>query len=107
MNHRQKLGYTVLGAVIMLVGMGVGLLLTPPLTAQRDGVFDEIRCRTLVVQDKDGKAAVLLAAHEEGNTVSVLDKSEKTTVLLKASEESNGVAVLDKAGNISWSKYSQ
>ena len=57
----------------MLVGMGVGLLLTPPLTTQRDGVFDEIRCRKIVVQDKDGKAAVMLAAAEEFNSVAVLD----------------------------------
>ena len=26
MNTKQKLSYTVLGAVIMLIGMGVGLL---------------------------------------------------------------------------------
>ena len=42
MNQKQKFGYTVLGALIMLVGIGVGSIVSPPLIAQRDGVFGEL-----------------------------------------------------------------
>ena len=66
MNHKQKLGYTVLGAVIMLVGITIGQFVTPNIEAQSDGVFDEIQCRKLTVLDKSGKPAFLLAATEAG-----------------------------------------
>ena len=35
MNHKQKYFYTALGAFIMLTGMGVGAIVSPPLIAQR------------------------------------------------------------------------
>ena len=44
MNHRSKMGYTVFGAVIMLLTIAVGSIISPPLTAQREGSFDEDRC---------------------------------------------------------------
>ena len=49
LNHRSKIGYTVLGAVIMLFGITVGSIVSPPLVAQRDSSFDEFRCATLTV----------------------------------------------------------
>ena len=33
-----------LGAIIMLIGLTVGAIVSPPLIAQRNGVFDEIEC---------------------------------------------------------------
>ena len=47
MNHKQILGYTVLGAMIMPIG--IGSIVSPPLIAQRDGVFGEIECSKLTV----------------------------------------------------------
>ena len=75
MNHKQKLGYTVLGTVTMLIGLGVGAIVSPPLIAQRNGVFDEIECSKLTVVDKTGKPAVLLATSGTGSSVTVFDKS--------------------------------
>ena len=33
MNCKQKFGYMVLGAVIMLIGLAVGAIVSPPLIA--------------------------------------------------------------------------
>ena len=97
MNHKQKLGYTVLGAVIMLVGLAVGAIVSPPLIAQRNGVFDEIQCSKLTVINKAGKRAVVLDAGEERNGVNVFDKQEKPAVSLVADAKSNGMLIFDKA----------
>lgn len=67
MNNKQKFSYTLLGAVIMLIGIGVGTIVSPPLIAQRDAVFGEIVCNQLKVVDKYGKEAVLLVAREIAN----------------------------------------
>ena len=76
MNTPQKMKYTALGAVIMLIGMGVGSTLTPPLIAQRNSVFDTITCRTLKVVDKVGKEKVALIAYENGEVSLSLIKME-------------------------------
>lgn len=55
MNHKQKLGYMALGAGIMLVGLVIGAIVSPPLIAQRNGVFDKIVCREIEVVDKDSE----------------------------------------------------
>ena len=49
-----------LGAVIMLIGLAVGAIVSPPLIAQRNGVFDKIQCTGLTVVDEDGKMGVEL-----------------------------------------------
>ena len=84
MNHKQKFGYTALGAVIMLIGIGAGSIVSPPLIAQRDGVFGEIECTRLTVFDKAGKAAILLYTNESGNHVVIADKAGKLAVDLTA-----------------------
>ena len=61
LNHRSKIGYTVLGAVIMLFGITVGSIVSPPLVAQRDGSFDEFRCSTLTVVGEGGQVAIRLS----------------------------------------------
>ena len=49
MNHKQKLGYTLLGAGVMAVGITIGQFITPQLEAQQNGYFDKILCRQLLV----------------------------------------------------------
>lgn len=98
MNHRQKFGYTVLGAVIMLVGIGVGSIVSPPLIAQRGGVFSEIECTELRVVDKTGKTAVHLSVREDGNGIAVYDTAGQKAITLTAVELGNSVTVCDKAG---------
>ena len=69
MNHKQKLGYILLGAGIMAVGITIGQFITPDIEAQNSGVFDEIQCSKLTMVGKARKEAVVLTANEEGNRV--------------------------------------
>ena len=99
MNHKQKLGYTVLGAVIMLVGLGIGAIVSPPLIAQSDGVFDEIRCSKLTVVDKNGKPAIVLATIEGLNGVTIFDKAGKIAInLVSLNRRGNSITVANRAG---------
>ena len=63
-----------LGAVIMLIGLAVGAIVSPPLIAQRDDVFGDIQCTGLTVVDKQGNVGVLLATGEGGGLVGVFGK---------------------------------
>ena len=110
MNHKQKLGYIVLSAVIMLIGIGVGSIVCPPLIAERNSVFDEIQCSKLTVVNEMGKAAIRLAALKTSNSVMVHDSDErkasiaisddngKYAVHLAAGETRNRVIVYDANG---------
>ena len=60
MNYRQKIGYIVLGSLLTLTAMGIGALLAPPLTAQHNGVFEHIECKSLTVVDPRGRDAIML-----------------------------------------------
>ena len=60
MNQKQKLGYTLLGAWIMAVGIIIGQVITPNIEAQSNGVFDEITCRGIKVVDENGKRRAFL-----------------------------------------------
>ena len=80
----------------------VGTIVSPPLIAQRNGVFGEIQCTGLKVVDKDGKMAIDLYAHELGNGVAVLNKGGGAGIGLAAHEDEaggNNVMILDKSGN--------
>ena len=98
MNQKQKFGYTFLGVMIMLVGIGVGSIVSPPLIAQRDGVFGEIKCTKLTVVDEAGKTAIVLGVLENGNHVTVVDKTGKPAIILGVLEDENQLAVFDKTG---------
>ena len=65
MNHKQKIGYTLLGAFIMLIGMLIDNFTSPPVTAQTDG---EITCQKLTFVDATGKPLFWL---ETGNGLSI------------------------------------
>ena len=65
MNYKQKLGYTLLGAGIMALGIIIGQLGTPDIEAQSNGVFDKITCREIEVVDEDGNKAIVLAGQGE------------------------------------------
>ena len=86
MNYKQKLGYTTLGAAIMLIGMWLSPLISPPVTAQHNGVFDHIQCTSLIVMDRKGKTAVELGSNEDVNMVNVHNKQGKEAVALASNE---------------------
>ncbi len=99
MNHRQKCFYTALGAVIMLIGMGVGAIVSPPLIAQREGVLGEIQCAGLTVVDMSGEPAIVLRADEAlGNGVVIHNPAGAPAVLFVADETGNSIAVAGKSG---------
>ena len=94
-----------LGAVIMLIGLAVGAIVSPPLVAQRNGVFDKIQCRELQVLDKHGKKAIHL--HTDGvygNMVGVYDQHGTQAVYLNVNSYedtiSNGIGIYDESGGI-------
>ena len=98
MNHKQKLAYMALGALILALGITIGQVITPTIEAQNNGVFDDITCRMLVVVDQAGKPAISLTASELfGNVIQISDK-EDIAITLAASEDSNVILVQDKAG---------
>ena len=59
MNHKQKIGYAILGAFIMLIGMLIDNFTSPPVTAQTDG---EITCQKLTFVDETGEPLFRLQA---------------------------------------------
>ena len=117
MKYREKLGYIVLGGVLMLVGM-LAVNLTP-LTAQKD-TFGRITCTglkvvnpdrttavelsiadhggTVVVRGKDGKIAAAMTIEEYGGTVVVRGKDRKSTAGMNINEDGGNVAVAGKHG---------
>ena len=107
MNHKQKLGYTILGAGIMAIGITIGQFVTPDIEAQSNGVFDEITCRSLKVVDKTGKRIAFLGRDVsyqsigqgiEGNVFEIFDKDGKPAIKLFANIM-NEVIIHDKTGD--------
>ena len=99
MNHKQKLSYTVLGAVIMLVGLGLGTIVSPPLIAQRNGVFDTVRCNQLAVVDKYGKPVVaIVPGEEDGNGIALYNPNGEMGAVLHASDAGNNLLLYNQTG---------
>ena len=106
MNHRQKLGYMALGALILAIGITIGQFITPNIEAQQNGVFDEITCRRLYVEDEDGKTAIALnSINDLGNGISIYHPNGDLAVGLNSSNDSadgidsvNGISIFDKNG---------
>ena len=93
----------VLGAVIMLTGLAVGAITSPPLIAQRNGVFDYITCRGIEVVDKHGKTGISLDAYENSSYISIFDKTGNAAIELAVSEiapprniQRNSIKIKDK-----------
>ena len=100
MNNKQKLGYTLLGAGIMAVGITIGQLSTPNIEAQRNGVFDEIVCSKLTVVDKVGKDAIVLKSspYSFGNKIIIFDQYGKEGIRLSASRLCSNISINNQAG---------
>ena len=97
MNYKQKLGYMGLGAGILAIGIIIGQVVTPNIEAQNNGVFDRISCRGLEVLDTEGKAVIVLAAHDVGNAILVNGVHDKPAIALMA-DKKGGVGVSVHAG---------
>ena len=96
MKHRERFGYMFLGAVIMLVGLGLGAILSPPMVAQqRNGVFDNIECNTLSILGKNGQTAFFFGTIPSGNVCLVYKPSGKEAMNLWSSAFGNGITIFD------------
>ena len=102
MSHKQKLGYMVLGAGILALGIIIGKFVTPNIEAQANGMFDKIQCRELLVVDKHGKNAITLNSDDGVNGVVIYNKAREPGFVLSASEAGNGVDVFDTAGRLAF-----
>ncbi len=85
MKHRERFGYMILGAVIMLVGLGIGALVSAPLRAQTS--FGEITCTGLTVTDESGKPVIMLQISQEGGAISVTNKKRNAVAILTTEEK--------------------
>ena len=110
MNHKQKLGYMLLGAGILALGITIGQWGTPDIKAQSTDLpmdfddielpppnkrFNKITCREIEVVDKDGNKAIVLKSYKGNNTVMVLGKTGGL-VALDTSDERNSVLIYGK-----------
>ena len=94
MNHKQKIGYTALGAVIMVIGIGIGTIVVPPLTAQHNGTFDQIECREILVRNPDGNRAIRLSSNRGGSIIELFDETGKATVNISQDNNRDQAAVI-------------
>ena len=109
----------VLGAVIMLIGLAVGAIVSPPLIAQRNGVFDEIQCSRLKVvsrwdesmvdigsnaiigYDGEGEQAILIGVRVfpgGDDTNIILHRQGKLAYWLQAGKNSNTIQLYNQTG---------
>ena len=96
MKRRICVRSMVLGAGIMLIGLAVGAIVSPPLIAQRNGVFDKITCRELVVVDSSGKEAIFLNSTKKNNNITIMGKDGGLIGLVTDETEGNGVVIYGK-----------
>lgn len=79
MNHKQKLGYTLLGASIMLIGMWIGNGISPNIEAQSEYVWG-----------KDEKLNATMSTTEHGGRVDVFNNQGKNRAVMSVNEYGNG-----------------
>ena len=95
MKTESKFGFMVLGGMIGIVGLSIGLYVTP-LTAQR-GDFDEIVCTSLRIVYPDGKTAIWLGQGKEYAQVTCYGTDGIAQASMQ-SDDSGGSLLLDVAG---------
>lgn len=84
MRHGQRFGYMILGAAIMLIGLGIGAIVSPPLIAQKP--LGRIKCTGLTVVNGSGQAVIALDATPNGGNISVMGKTENIRAILTAED---------------------
>ena len=97
MKQKVSIRDMALGAVIMLIGLAVGVIVSPPLIAQRNEVFGEIQCTGLTVVDEAGNKAIDLSTDSEGCSIVVYDKEGRRGITLNVGGGlGNEVVICDK-----------
>ena len=96
MNHKQKIGYTILGAFIMLIGILINNL-TSPVTAQSNGTFGEIQCTGLTVVDAKGKKLIDLKNNGLGGEVNLYNLSGQEMMKLEVGTSHSKIRLFAKS----------
>ena len=101
MNYKQKIGYTLLGAGLMLVGLAVGVIVSPRLLSPSNVVFDKVQCRELEVVDANGNKAISLRSNDTSSTSVYYDKQGNVAMILGSIDEiGRGVSIYDQYGKL-------
>lgn len=95
MKRKQKLGYIILGAGILAIGIIIGQFVTPDIEAQSNGVFDKIQCREIEVIDKDGETAIRLYTTKHGGDIR-MDSKDGRIVTMSIDENGGSVYLFGK-----------
>ena len=94
----QKFRYTILGAVIMLLGIGLGAIISPSLIANpKTTRLDEIICSKITVVDENGKVGVVLFATGEINGLVINEKNTANKAVTIASNKAASVISVQKS----------
>ena len=80
-----------LGAVIMMLGLGIGAIIPPPVT-QRD--FGKIRCTGLSVVDSTGRPAIALSTTNNQGVITIRDKMRDDMVMIGIDKNSHLIVSL-------------
>ena len=98
MNQKQKVGYMVIGAVILVLGIIIGQFITPGTSGQSNSVFDTITCRKIRLVNEHGKPTIYLDTYEGGaSMISMMNSRGNEAIRLYAAEGAgNSVTVYDK-----------
>lgn len=97
MNFRQKLAYTMFGALLALVGVLFGSIISPPLIAQK--AVGEIVCTKLTVVDETGQPAIILVVDKDGRSLSMMDKMKNSGITLNLGERDSALLFFNKTRN--------
>lgn len=117
MNHKQKLGYMLLGAGILAVGIIIGQFVTPDIKAQSTDLptgfddlvppppnkrFNKITCREIEVVDKDGKKAIGLFTGGvfKGRGIRIYNRKGNPAVVLSSDDMSNKLYLIDSQSKL-------
>ena len=92
MNHKQKLGYMAVGALILALGITIGQVITPSIEAQSNGVFDRIECSVLTLVDELGNEQIQLAAGSDLSYLIFTD-GDKTPISIARSANNARIAL--------------
>ena len=73
----------------MLIGLAVGTIVSPPLIAHNNGVFDKITCREIEVIDKDGNEAIWLYTTKHGGGIRMGSKDGRNAIMVLGKDGGN------------------
>ena len=82
MTYKQKMISMILGAVIILIIVGIWSIV-PRLFNEQKERFDDIECSRLEVVDKEGKRVGLLTTSERARSSYISSKSQEHALILR------------------------